>query len=375
MALYTDASNTSAGGVLHQLVAHKIQPLGFYSKTLGNYSTYDRELAAMYQALKHFQYMVEGRDLRIYTDHLPLTRAFHQRAEKAPPRQIRQLDSIGQFTTDIRYISGKENIIADMLSRIGTISSSQTNMVDYNELQREQETDDELSKLLSDKSQLEMKHVQIPNTNALIWCDFSAPYGNARPIVPNSMRSKIITTIHRIAHTGVNATHSSVRHRFIWPKLTRKLIADIIRTCVPCQLAKVNKHTKSPFATYAPPSERFEHINVDIIGPLPPCGDLKYCLTIVERLTRWQEEIPMEDSTALTVAKAIIRECIARFGVPLAISVDKGTQFESSLFHELNQLLGTRHFHTTSYHPQANGLVERFHRTLKASIMADDSTN
>lgn len=83
----------------------------------------------------------------------------------------------------------------------------------------------------------------------------------------------------------------------------------------------------------------------------------------------------MEDMTAPTVAKTIVREWVSRFGVPLKITVDQGRQFESQLFHELNQLLSTQHLRTTSYHPQANGAIERFHRTLKASIMAHESTD
>ncbi|XP_031788001.1 uncharacterized protein LOC116417694 [Nasonia vitripennis] len=69
-----------------------------------------------------------------------------------------------------------------------------------------------------------------------------------------------------------------------------------------------------------------------------------------------------------TVAKALLDHWITLYGTPLYITSDQGAQFESGLFKELAQLLGAKLIHTTSYHPQSNGMVERFHRTLKAAL-------
>ncbi|VUZ45942.1 unnamed protein product [Hymenolepis diminuta] len=78
----------------------------------------------------------------------------------------------------------------------------------------------------------------------------------------------------------------------------------------------------------------------------------------------------MRDLAAETVAKIFIVRWIATFGVPSIITTDRGTQFEAQLFSELTNLLGANRIHTTAYHPQANGLVERFHRQLKAVLTA-----
>ena len=123
------------------------------------------------------------------------------------------------------------------------------------------------------------------------------------------------------------------------------------------------------------PDKRFDHIHVDIVGPLSPSHGQTYLLTCIDRFTRWPEAFPLSDVTAPSVAHALISGWISRFGVPSTITTDRGGQFESDLWAQIMTIMGTTRICTTSYRPQANGLVERFHRQLKGALRAQLGTH
>ena len=112
-----------------------------------------------------------------------------------------------------------------------------------------------------------------------------------------------------------------------------------------------------------------ERIATDILGELPKTDrGNKYILVVSDYYTKWTESFPMPNMEAQTVAKIIVEEVVARFGVPAVIHSDQGSQYESRLFQGMCQLLGIQKTHTTPYHPQSDGMVERFNRTLTTML-------
>ena len=142
------------------------------------------------------------------------------------------------------------------------------------------------------------------------------------------------------------------------------------KACPQCQPAKVTQHTKTPSQHIEMPKKRLSHIHNDLVGPLPSSNGYSYIFTVLDRFIRWPEAIPLLNIEAVMVANALVDNWVSRFGVPDTITHDKGTQFESKLFASLARLIWSDRIRTSAYNFRANGMVERFHRQLKASLGA-----
>ena len=331
------------------------------------YSTYDRELLAAYLTVIHFKDQLEGRTVYLCTDHKPLVSAFKSKTPAKTDRQQRYLSTISEYISDMFYIKGQDNIVADCLSR--SVNAIQVDATDLPAIAKMQITDEEIKEYSE-------KLTDFPLQKDLsIKCDTSTYH--PRPFIPHQLRKSIYSNLHNLSHPGVKGSLRLIKSRYFWPSMDKD-IRQWTRECTSCQESKIHKHTKSEILPFEIPSQRFETVHIDIVGPLPPNSlpgseyqsSFRYLLTCIDRTTKWIEAVPLIDVSAKSVAYAFLNGWIARFGVPLYVITDRGSQFESELFQELSSLIGFHRLRTSSYHPQSNGLIERSHRTLKSAIMA-----
>ena len=186
-----------------------------------------------------------------------------------------------------------------------------------------------------------------------------------RLVVPKPQRQSLIVMAHdKSGHFSVTKTKSILNNKFTWPGISTD-VSNHIMSCVRCK--KFNKHTHKPAPYHTRPviTEPYDEIALDIIGPLPRSRQgYRFALTAICMASRWPEVYPLKDTTAENVVSGLV-EFLARNGIPSKILTDQGSQFTSEVMAQTCQLLGITHITTVPYRPQGNGILERFHGTLK----------
>ena len=172
----TSLTDLAVGAVLQQLVHSVWQPLAFFSKQLRpperKYSAFDRELLALYLGIRHFRYFLEGRQFIVFTDHKPLTFCMAKTSDPWSSRQQRHLAYISKFTTDIRHVQGKDNHVADALSR-ATISALHEG-IDYATMAASQRVDPGIQAYRTAITGLKLEDVSFGPNGATLLCDTSS---------------------------------------------------------------------------------------------------------------------------------------------------------------------------------------------------------
>ena len=298
LVLMTHASATAIAAVLQQRIGNALRPLSFFSKKLDDtqrrYSTFGRELLAVYLAVKHFNHILQARNFTILTDHKPLIHAIKNNSDRYSPRESRHLDYIAQFTNDIRYINGRDNAVADALSRLDVNSLQCDTNISLERMAAEQNDDQEL-KNCQNAPNFKLRTILLPVSKTPIVCDFST--GVDRPFVPATCRKVVFNHIHSLSHPGIRATIRMIRERFVWPRM----ITDIRQwcsCCIQCQRSKTNEHTIIDPGMLDLPGRIFWHVHIDLVGPLPLSKGFSHILTAVDRYTTWSIPVPIADISA-----------------------------------------------------------------------------
>ena len=261
ISVSVDASDKAVGGVLEQLTKGKWQPLAFFSKQLRKpetkYSTFDRELLAMYLAIRHFRYFLEGRQFTVFTDHKPLSFAFRKVSDSWSARQHRHLSAISEFTTDVRHIAGKLNTVADTMSRAQVLAIEIPD-IDFKAMAKDQRTEN-IQAYRTAITGLKIEDVPVGMSETTLLCDTST--GSPRPIVPDGWRKKVFDAVHGLSHPSIRTTRKLLNNKFVWHGMNKQL-TEWARQCVPCQQAKIHRHVNAPLQDYPTTPKRFQHVNV-----------------------------------------------------------------------------------------------------------------
>ena len=400
--LHTDACGYGVGGVLSQLpnpivnqgsneesfddsyenrdesqidISKSLEhPIAYTSKHLTDvqikWCTTEKEAYAIIHSVKAFFHYLYGANFTIVTDHRPLQ--YIQRIREPTGRLARWFLFLQQFDMKIEYRPGKLHQNADALSRIpiNIIVSQKIVVDDWLVAQQEDKFCQEATK---------------KNTNATLGLritvedDFQyLPSGllttaSGQIVVPAKLRQEIMEQYHdhKLAgHLGVIKTLANIRNKYFWPRMASEVKIHVLN-CLTCAKRKASGACKAPLQPIPISDYIWERLAMDIVGPVPESNrGNRYILVIMEYTTRYIIATALKEISAATIIRKFIKHIVNDEGLPSQILTDRGSNFQSIAMQELCKQLGVKQLRTTAYHPQTDGAVERFNRTLGDMLTA-----
>ena len=364
--LECDASGIGLGGVLLQ----EGKPVAYFSEKLSgaslNYSTYDKELYALVRTLETWQHYLWPKEFVIHSDHESLK---HIRSQaKLNRRHAKWVEFIESFPYVIKHKKGKDNIIADALSRRYALLSQLDFKIFGLETIKEQYVHD-----------AEFKDVLQNCRDGRTWNKFVFNDGfvfraNKLCIPDSSVRLLLLQEAHGgglMGHFGVKKTEDVLAAHFFWPRMRRDVERFVAR-CTTCQKAKSRLNPHGLYMPLPVPSVPWEDISMDFVLGLPRTQKGRDSIfVVVDRFSKMAHFIPCHKTDdAAHIADLFFREIVRLHGVPNTIVSDRDTKFLSHFWRCLWAKLGTKLLFSTTCHPQTDGQTEVVNRTLSTMLRA-----
>jgi hypothetical protein len=365
--LETDASGYGLGAVLMQ----EGKAIAYYSSSLcpknAALSTYEKEALAIIEALKRWRHYFLGHKLIIKTDQQSLKFMTDQKIVDGIQHKL--MVKLLEFDFHLEYKKGKDNVVADALSRkqpdhsLSAISTVTPKWLE--EVAKSYENDTYCQSLLQ----------QLLLEPALDQVHYSLQSGIIRykgriyvgPDFP--LRIKLLTSLHSSAlggHSGMNATYHRIKRVFYWKGLKAD-VNKFVSECPVCQKAKgENCQYPGLLDPLKIPDMAWTHISMDFIEGLPKSQGKDVILVVVDRLTKFAHFIPMSHPyTVQTVAQAFIDNVIKLHGPPIAIVSDRDRIFTSTLWKDIFKAMDVELRYSSAYHPQSDGQTERVNQCVE----------
>jgi hypothetical protein len=350
--LECDASGEGIGAVLMQ----KRHPLAYESRKLRGpellYSIYDKEMLAIMHALAKFRQYLVGARFVVKSDHNSLKYLLEQK--DLNERQQKWVSRIQAYDFDIEFVKGKNNVVADALSRRPSILAITGITVDWKDQLVMEYAEDQFACQLLD-GQVQDEDFKV--INDLIY------YKDRIFLVSGSaFKAKVLQACHdspMARHQGISKTYRQVRERFSWKGLKEDVIRHV-KECTTCQASK-DEHTHPAGLLQPLPilEHKWESISMDFITGLPKTQGKDCIFVVVDRLTNFAHFFAIAtDFNAAQVAELFFREIFRLHGLPKTIVSDRDSRFMSTFWQELFRLVGTALTPSTSYHPQTDGQTE-----------------
>ena len=391
--LYTDACDYAIGGILVQEDAQGTERVVHYlshqlSATQRKWAAIEKEAYAVVYSVKKLHPYLFGANTTVYTDHKPLRCLFTKQMNNTKVQRWGIL--LAAYGIRIEYIQGSRNIRADMLSRLHSPDEicviDTDNWIDADfpdgmessripleadSLTEERVRDEQALKYPDLFRQAEEDDSEYEVINGLLYSTRrptpqSADY--PRLILPPCFRKQVIERSHKdVGHMGSRKTRLRVAEAYVWRGMKAE-ITKRLRLCPLCAV-HVRRPQHVPMGEMPIASYPTQIVSCDLIGPLAetPKGS-KYILTLLDHFTGWAEVYPLPNKRAETVTEKIRDDYFSRAGEPEILITDNGAEFNEAEWKEYLRGVGVDHRKTTPAHPQSNGRIERFNRTLKEML-------